>query len=206
MVGSASDPADRDLHRLELGQTVELWKRCHRGLQQGDAELGLPGDNSAVVQKMFEELEPPFRGMLAPAERLGTSRAGGQSPSPPSEDVAEIMRHEPAFLQGMDTIVSQYAAEASGTSCRWSELSWACCWLRLAYCCWKGCSSSVPAVRRIRTMLAALEATGAKLAAARRGRVSQPGEKPLPGGDKPRVAFAPSRHTGHRRAASEDTA
>ncbi len=167
IVSSTSDPADRELHRRELGQTVELWQRCHRGLQQGDAELGLPDDKSKVVKQMFEELEPSFRGMLAPAERLGASHAGRQPTPLPSVDVAEILRHEPEFLQGMDTIVSEYAAEASRRVVQVERIELGLLLVTLGVLLLEGLFVFRPAVRRIRTMLGALEATGAKLAAAR---------------------------------------
>src|SRR5271157_5988112 len=56
-VRDAENPPQRAERYQELRETLALWERSHRGLQQGDAELGLPADNSPAVQRMFDRLE-----------------------------------------------------------------------------------------------------------------------------------------------------
>ena len=39
-LGDATVASQRSERYRELGETLDLWEGCHRGLQQGDAELG----------------------------------------------------------------------------------------------------------------------------------------------------------------------
>ena len=154
----------------ELAETLDLWERCHRGLQQGDVELGLPGTNSAEVRRMFAELQPSFDGVRAAARRLYSNSSKGAGESQPSAlagDVSEILQHESDFLRGMDTIVSQYAEEASERIAHVKSIARAVLAVTLIVLLLEGLFVFRPAVRRIRTVLAALQAAGLRLAAAK---------------------------------------
>ncbi len=164
----AANPLQQAERRQELGETLALWKRCQRGLEQGDAELGLPGANSAEVKRMFADLEPTFAGMLAPAQRLCAADSGGaRDAAQLSADVTEILRHESAFLRGMDAIVSAYASEASQRVAHVKRIEQTLLLITLAVLLLEGLLVFRPAVRRIRAMLEALQETGAKLETAK---------------------------------------
>jgi signal transduction histidine kinase/CheY-like chemotaxis protein len=165
--GDVSDKVQQAARRNELAETLDLWERSHRGLQNGDAELGLPGANSPEVKHKFAALESSFQGMLAPAKRLCAPDRQTDEPKHARDDVAEILRHEQDFLAGMDTIVSQYAAEASRRVTQVKQFERGLLIVTIAVLLLEGLFVFRPAVRRIREMLAALEATGVKLAAAR---------------------------------------
>jgi signal transduction histidine kinase/CheY-like chemotaxis protein len=164
---AATDPKQIAAARSELSDTLVLWERSHRGLQEGDPELGLPGKSSAEVQRLFAALEPSFRGMLAPAQRLADANLTEDSTPQRAADIAELLRHEQDFLTGMDAIVTQYAAEASQKVAQVKGIERGLLLVTLAVLVLEALFVFRPAVRRIRAMIAALEATGVKLAAAR---------------------------------------
>ena len=92
----------------KLSATLERFQRVHEGLQAGDAELNLPGNNSEQVTAMFAEIEPEYRLLTTAAEELETAplldRRGA---------VQTIQTHEEAFLEKMNEIVEQYEQEAT---------------------------------------------------------------------------------------------
>jgi len=98
----------------ELSQSADLWRRSHRGLQEGDPELGVEGDNSPAVTRLFDAIEPDFRAIDSAvqiiqehAEVRGSTDAGGEP------FVADVLEHGDAFLRAMDEIVFTYDAEAA---------------------------------------------------------------------------------------------
>lgn len=44
-----TDAAEKKRYLDELNTSLELWKKSHEGLKNGDKELGLPGENSSKI-------------------------------------------------------------------------------------------------------------------------------------------------------------
>ena len=59
LLGQAGSAGEQEHYREALRATLTTWARVHAGLQQGDCELGLPGDNSIHVRHLFAA--PPSR-------------------------------------------------------------------------------------------------------------------------------------------------
>ncbi len=104
---------EREHHREVLRATLATWARAHAGLQQGDRELGLPGDNSIHVRQLFAAAEPHFCTMARAVTNLvsatsdevdGLSRA--------ALEVESIVAASTPYLEWMDRVVFQYHAEA----------------------------------------------------------------------------------------------
>ncbi|MBX9851215.1 MAG: PAS domain-containing protein [Cytophagaceae bacterium] len=97
-----------------LKQLLEQWKRGHEGLQFGNEELSLPGNNSKQIRKMFKELDPYFNTIYNNAQRIVIVKENKLNIS--KENLAVSMRlildNENNFLQRMDAIVHQYDNEA----------------------------------------------------------------------------------------------
>jgi len=108
-LASPSDPLNRDVRRRELTDVVKLWERSHLGLQLGDEQLQLPGENSAGVRHMFAKIEAPHREMLAAAKGLLVSSDSLEA----ARQLRLILENESKFLPGMDQIVFQYSSESS---------------------------------------------------------------------------------------------
>ncbi len=93
--------------RGELSEALAEWSASHLALQAGDAELALPGESSPRVTELYAAIEPDFL-----AIRQAASALIDEPSSDSAEAVATIQRHEAAFLEGMDAVVSQYVVEA----------------------------------------------------------------------------------------------
>lgn len=105
-------PNDENV-RGSLVTTLDLWERSHRGLQAGDPDMGLPGENSATVSAMFDEIDHNFEAIVQAAYCLITRESVTASICGTYEQsINLILANEGAFLPGMDRIVFQYADEA----------------------------------------------------------------------------------------------
>jgi PAS domain S-box-containing protein len=81
-------------------QVLKLWEQSHNN-------IALSGNNSATVTQLFADLEPHYQAMKSAAQNL---LAAAQHPHL-SKFVQQIVTQQPAFVQQMDAIVSQYEAE-----------------------------------------------------------------------------------------------
>ena len=93
----------------ELRATLELWERSHLGLQLGDPQLELPGQNSHAVAVMFAGLEASHQRMVAAVRATLSNPSEAQQ----RDSARVLLASEPAFLKGMDAIVFQYDSEAN---------------------------------------------------------------------------------------------
>jgi len=99
--------------RNEIEQTLNLWIQSHEGLQSGDVELGLPNQNSASIQNLFEIIEPEY---IAIKDATFCVLAIVDNVADDCSDSIEvyidiILQNEGVFLVGMNDIVFQYDAE-----------------------------------------------------------------------------------------------
>lgn len=99
----------------QLAKKLALWKKSHNGLQFGDTEMGLPGNNSALVTRLFTDLQPHYQALESAIQNLLANQNTFQSNTPVdiSVFVEQIIAEQIAFMQRMDTIVLQYEIEAS---------------------------------------------------------------------------------------------
>jgi signal transduction histidine kinase/DNA-binding response OmpR family regulator len=165
-INSTPSEDDRQNRLEELQSVTELWERSHLGLQQGDTELGLPGNNSTQVTQMFAQIEPQHQAMLAAArEILRLNPVGDDS----QRDrilpyLNTILRNEQVFLLGMDKIVFQYDREAQARVDRMQRLEWFIVTATLLILLLEAYFVFHPAIRQIRTYI--LEVMQAKEEAA----------------------------------------
>ena len=112
-VGS-TDSAELRQKAEELKVTLRLWTTSHQGLQKGNQELGLKGENSKEVKTMYQSIEPHYQAMVTNTEKLIRHVQTGVQTDQVliSECIRAILSHEGRFLTGMDRIVFQYDDEA----------------------------------------------------------------------------------------------
>jgi len=112
----AADPGTRNMRVVELDNVVTLWAQCQQGLRNGDASLGLPGNNSYRVRTLFASIEPQHQIIVDAAHSLVTSVRDQQARSTPdpgwSPYVQRILEEETSYLPGMDAIVTAYDRES----------------------------------------------------------------------------------------------
>jgi signal transduction histidine kinase len=99
----------------QLAKKLALWKKSHNGLQFGDVEMELPGNNSVLVTRLFTDLQPHYQALERAIQNLLASQNTFHSSTPinMSAFIEKILAEQIAFVQRMDAIVLQYEIEAS---------------------------------------------------------------------------------------------
>jgi nitrate/nitrite-specific signal transduction histidine kinase len=133
----------------ELRTTLELWERSHLGLQVGDAELDLPGQNSHKVAVMFAGLEAPHQKMVAAVHAILADPSEAQE----REGARVLLSSESAFLKGMDAIVFQYDSEANERVAALKRVELVLLFLTLLILTIEGLFVFRPAVRHLRRII-----------------------------------------------------
>ncbi|MDW7691653.1 histidine kinase [Flammeovirgaceae bacterium SG7u.111] len=96
----------------ELEEAVVLWKTSHEALLYGNEEMGITDGNSQVIEDKFKEIALPYNQMLQSANSLLDHANEKTLSSECQEAIDNILKHESAFLKGMDEIVFLYDDEA----------------------------------------------------------------------------------------------
>lgn len=112
----AETPADIKHWRGNLVEVLSEWRRAHRGLQDGNAQMRLPPTTQPEVKGAFEGLELHFQEMASAAERLVEldENAADRAARLPAihAAVARLLEHEAEFLPRMHAIVGLYESQA----------------------------------------------------------------------------------------------
>src|SRR5690606_11381768 len=100
----------------ELKETLALWELSHNALQMGNDSLGLPGENSVLITKMFHELNPEFDAIRSASKSIieKTENIPPLSIDMLTDEISTVKQTEGAFLAIMNNIVNQYDFEADG--------------------------------------------------------------------------------------------
>jgi nitrate/nitrite-specific signal transduction histidine kinase len=150
-----TDAALRQQNVDELRAVVVLWQRSQEGLQHGDAALGLPGNNSEAVRRLFALIDPNYKAMLQAANGLiavitRNRLAPGAELLP---FIQTILAAQSNFLVGMDRIVLQYQQEAQDHVLRMKQIEVALFSLTLVVLLLEGVFVFRPAAQRIQQTL-----------------------------------------------------
>jgi signal transduction histidine kinase len=97
-----------------IKKTLSLWQLSHHALQKGNDSLGLPGNNSPTIYKMFNSLNGSFSTISNASESI-IEKVENIPPLPVSafmDDIIKVKENEGEFLLMMDKIVNQYDFEA----------------------------------------------------------------------------------------------
>jgi nitrate/nitrite-specific signal transduction histidine kinase len=157
-----SDAKMRQQNADELRDVVALWRRCQEGLQHGDAALGLPGNNSETVKRLFAAIEPNYRAMLQASKGLlalalpDNSHTSATPASAFLPFIQTILAAQSGFLIGMDHIVSQYQREAEEHVAQLKYIEFTLLGLTLLVLLLEGLFVFRPAVQRLRQTIADL--------------------------------------------------
>ncbi|MDX2135394.1 MAG: ATP-binding protein [Saprospiraceae bacterium] len=93
----------------EFSESLSFFRSSHRLLQEGNEEWGPYSRPSQTVQAMFQELDRHYLPLVVALISFG-EKAGLRGNT--DAELAQVMRYEQAFLNGMDAIVFRYAAES----------------------------------------------------------------------------------------------
>ncbi|MBX7116957.1 MAG: diguanylate cyclase [Myxococcaceae bacterium] len=87
-----------------LQKSIDTWVNHQHALKARDGTFDLRGQNSAEVQRLYEEISPHFDAVVALSQAYADT---------PTDAVGErLLAAQETFLLGMDTIVFQYDREA----------------------------------------------------------------------------------------------
>ena len=109
--------------RQQLRRDLWVWQQAHRGLQNGSRRLGLPGQNSTAIQRMFKRVNPHFDSIYNAAVQIANASAT-QFIAPAPDLLVQIMRNEKYFVAEMDQIVFQYDAESKAKVNEIKRIEW----------------------------------------------------------------------------------
>ncbi|MFQ5901142.1 MAG: ATP-binding protein [Thermodesulfobacteriota bacterium] len=106
-------PETRERYRRMLKTTLANWSRVHNGLQYGDKELKLPGNNSPNIRNMFAEIEPYYQEIKNTVDRVLTLETNDLNRLPPDSPLLQdVVEASSLYLEWMDRTVFQYDKEA----------------------------------------------------------------------------------------------
>lgn len=153
----SDSPFEKTEARKELQESLDLWETCHRGLQVGNPELGLPGHNSETVTLLYAELEPSFQAIRQAVTTILAANSDEQDKPPgikPALNV--ILANERQFLAGMDQIVYSYDQEAESRVASLKRVERGLLLITLIVLLFEGLFIFRPAVSQIQRMVARL--------------------------------------------------
>lgn len=99
----------------KIRKTLLRWQSSHHALQNGSKTLGLPDKNSAVVTKMFTNLNIHFNSINTDVSAIlnALERQPSLALETITNNINNVKETENEFLLIMDKIVNQYNLEAS---------------------------------------------------------------------------------------------
>lgn len=118
----SEDYRDRKNYLNELNLSLEIWEQSHQGLLHGDSKMKLLGNNSMVIQNMFDSINPNFLNILEAAKNVKNLSINGSKQEDLLPYLKIIQGNEPDFLQGMDKIVFQYTRDSDEKVAFFKEL------------------------------------------------------------------------------------
>jgi len=120
-IANADNTETTERYRSQLSEALALWQRSHNGLQNGDREMGLPGNNSGEIKALFETIKVNHLAIVAASDSILSSPGDATTLKSATKT---IQQNEPDFLLGMDEIVFRYDKEAKNKVevARWLEL------------------------------------------------------------------------------------
>ncbi len=113
----AEDEASKNKYLDDLIYSVELFEKSSIALKNGDKELGLPGENSQDITRLFSNIECNYQNILTASHNIiNMSKKGTYTSKSIYSQIQLITKNEKVFLKGMDDIVFQYDAESKSKS------------------------------------------------------------------------------------------
>jgi len=152
----SDSPFQQAESRRELRESVELWETCHLGLQAGDDELGLPGNNSETVRELFAELDPSFQAIRQAATAMLLVDDPEEAEPGSSPELDTILANERDFLAGMDQIVYSFDQEAESRVASLKQVERGLLLITLVVLLMEGLFIFRPAVSQIQRMVTRL--------------------------------------------------
>ncbi|QDU76222.1 Aerobic respiration control sensor protein ArcB [Bremerella volcania] len=163
----SDNPYQKAEARNDLRESLELWETCHLGLQVGDQELGLPGNNSDTVTSLYDRLEPSYQEIREAAVTILAEDGKEQDDQRIASELEIILANEKTFLSGMDQIVYTYDQEAESRVASLKQVERGLLFITLVVLLFEGLFIFRPAVSQIQRMVTRLRENAEALETAR---------------------------------------
>lgn len=115
LVIEKEDPSTQRACLADLRKEIDEFRTAHRGLESGDADLGLPVETNPEIHRRFSALRPHYDAILAAAEAILAAPPAANG-VPDSErirpHVRAILLAEPSYVEGMHELVKEYERDA----------------------------------------------------------------------------------------------
>lgn len=117
LMDGVSDQELLNSQASDLKRVLDQFELAHRGLQQGNSDLELLGENSPAVVAIYRRITPNFDALRSAAAQVydlaRSPENWGRQKAERQKLVARVLANEAPFLSGMDEIVNQYDLESS---------------------------------------------------------------------------------------------
>ncbi len=146
-VGESDEPV---AHLQEMREALAMWSRSHRGLTNGDSEMGLPAVSNSAIKEKFGALEVTYQTMVGACGEIIALRNVG-------ENVNSVLAVEAQFLKEMNEIVFMYDEASRSKVLVLKRTEWILSGLVIGLLLFVAMVVFEPAVRLIRRQFVKLE-------------------------------------------------
>lgn len=109
---SATDPSKVEMEKKRIDSILNKWKFNHNALVYGNEKLGFPKEKSALLNKLYQSIQPNFEAIIAASHQYLQIKINEKNPEKLQQLITIILDNERIFLTKMNQIVEQYDQEA----------------------------------------------------------------------------------------------
>lgn len=109
---SATDPYKVEMEKKRIDSILNKWKFNHNALVYGNEKLGFPKEKSALLNKLYQSIQPNFEAIIAASHQYLQIKINEKNPEKLQQLITIILDNERIFLTKMNQIVEQYDQEA----------------------------------------------------------------------------------------------
>jgi len=109
---AATDPSKVEMEKKRIDSILNKWKFNHNALVYGNEKLGFPKEKSALLNKLYQSIQPNFEAIIAASHQYLQIKINEKNPEKLQQLITIILDNERIFLTKMNQIVEQYDQEA----------------------------------------------------------------------------------------------
>lgn len=109
---AATDPYKVEMEKKRIDSILNKWKFNHNALVYGNEKLGFPKEKSALLNKLYQSIQPNFEAIIAASHQYLQIKINEKNPEKLQQLITIILDNERIFLTKMNQIVEQYDQEA----------------------------------------------------------------------------------------------
>jgi two-component system, NarL family, sensor histidine kinase DegS len=107
-----TDSSKIDIEKQKIDSILGKWKFNHEALVYGNEKLGFPKEKSALLNELYQSIQPYFEAMISASKQYLQSKNAVKNTEEYEKLLAIVLANERVFLTKMNQIVEQYDQEA----------------------------------------------------------------------------------------------